>query len=156
MADVKLRYSLRIERGDLERLRFLAAEKTTETQRLGIDPMSESAVARMVFRRGLDMYCEEAVLAQFLRVFWPVKPGSGENPDTLLILTEPAGFPLDEYVEALRIAGIFKAQQVPPLHTPGLSRDLALRLTQPLKRMLLTDSGTEFLIEFFGYKRRER
>ncbi len=156
MADVKLRYCLRIESGDLERLRFLAAEKTTQVQQLGIDSMSESAVARMIFRRGLDMYCEEAVLAQFLRVFRPVKPGSGENPETLLIFAEPAGFPLDEYLEALRIAGTFKPQQVPPIHTPVLSRDLALRLAQPLMRMLLTDSGTEFLIELFGYKRRER
>ena len=147
MADRKLRYSLRLEKTDFESLRTIHAEERSRREQDERDPIAESTVARTIFRRGLKAISEERSLFQWYRFFQPVRPGSGIEPDILLVFWDPPGFPVEEFTEPAPIA-----QAVSPLPLPEkvqpISRDLQLRIARPLRRFLLTRNGTEFLVEF--------
>lgn len=153
MADRKLRYSFRLERGDFESLRTIHGEEKVRAQLEEREPVAESAVARKIFRRGLKAIEEERDLAQWIRFFQPVRPGSGMEPDIIVIFTDPPDFPLEDLVNVATIARLIRPLPWPE-NMPVISRDLQLRMSRPLRRILVTDNGAEFLVEFFGHKKR--
>ena len=155
MADRKLRYSLRLEKGDLESLHIIHWEEKARAQLEEMEPIAESTVARKIFRRGVKTFGEERALAQWNRFFQPVQPGSGMEPDILVIFTDPPDFPFEDYFAEATIACMVRPRPWPK-DLPVISRDLQLRMSRPLKRILLTDGDVEFLVEFFGHRVRRR